>query len=378
MFNVLFTTSLAFLITFLTIPAIIIIAEQKKLYDIPDARKLHTKPIASLGGVGIFGGFFLASLLLISIKDHPEFQYFFAAATAIFFLGIKDDILILSATKKFIIQLLSAGIIIHFGGLRIESMHGIFGLYALPELISIAVSYISIIVVVNAFNLIDGVDGLAGSLGLMTMSLFGIYFFVNGQSAYALFAFAMAGSLVAFLLFNYNPARIFMGDSGSLLLGLVNAVLVMKFIAVADNPATTYPLQSAVAIGFSILMVPLADTLRVFSIRIFKGRSPFSPDRNHIHHLLLDKGLSPKYVTLCCLLLNMMFITLAYFARSFGPSYVMLALTLFACAFLGLLISFKGPERTVALGRPLPKKSEAVLAASTKFVSRKEAAVLEN
>ncbi len=296
-----------------------------------------------------------------------------------FFLGIKDDILILSASKKFIIQLLSAGIIIHFAGLRIQSMHGLFGLYALPEVVSIAVSYISIIVVINAFNLIDGVDGLAGSLGLLTMTLFGTYFYLNGQSAYALFAFAMAGSLIAFLIFNYNPARIFMGDSGSLLLGLVNAILVMKFIAVADNPATLYPLQSAVAIGFSILMVPLADTLRVFSIRIFKGRSPFVPDRNHIHHLLLDKGLSPKYVTLCCLLLNIMFITLAYFARSFGPSYVMLALTLAACTFLGLLISFKSPEPKLPLGRTMPKKkSETVLAATPKFVTRAKEAVLEN
>jgi UDP-N-acetylmuramyl pentapeptide phosphotransferase/UDP-N-acetylglucosamine-1-phosphate transferase len=304
MLNVFLTASVSFLITFLIIPVIIKIAEQKKLYDLPDARKLHTRPIASLGGIGIYGGFFLASLLSIQAAFNPEFQYFFAAATVMFFLGIKDDLVILSATKKFIGQMIAAAILIHLGGLRIESMHGVFGITELPEAFSLALSYISIIVITNAFNLIDGVDGLAGTLGLLTTTIFGAYFFMVDMPAYALIAFSLAGSLLAFLIFNYNPARIFMGDSGSLLLGLINSILVIKFITVADSAQIAYPIESAVAVGFSILMVPLADTLRVFSIRIFQGRSPFSPDRNHIHHLLLDRGMSPKFITLYCPLLH--------------------------------------------------------------------------
>ncbi|RYY90144.1 MAG: undecaprenyl/decaprenyl-phosphate alpha-N-acetylglucosaminyl 1-phosphate transferase [Chitinophagaceae bacterium] len=338
MLNVLLTASVAFVLTFLAVPVIIRIAELKKLYDVPDARKLHTKPIASLGGVGIFIGFFLASLLTVDLKASPEFQYFFAAATVIFFLGIKDDILILSATKKFIGQVGAAAIIIHLCGIRIESMHGLFGLWQLPQAFSLALTYLTIILIINAFNLIDGVDGLAATLSLLTMCVFGAYFAFSGLAAYASLSFAMAGALMAFLIFNYNPAKIFMGDSGSLMLGLVNSILVIKFIQVADSPGMPYPIPSSVAVGFAILVVPLTDTLRVFSIRILNGRSPFSPDRNHIHHLLLDRGLNHKYVTFSCLLLNMGFISIAYFGRSLGPNYLMLIISTVSAVLLGALI----------------------------------------
>jgi UDP-GlcNAc:undecaprenyl-phosphate/decaprenyl-phosphate GlcNAc-1-phosphate transferase len=357
MLNVLLTASVSFVITFLAIPVIIRIAEQKKLYDLPDARKLHTKPISSLGGVGIYVGFFLASLLSIQLPANPEFQYFFAAATVIFFVGMKDDIIILTAMKKFLGQVAAAAILIHLANVRITSMHGLFGINELPEAFSLALTYITIIVTVNAFNLIDGVDGLAATLGLLTMCVFGGYFYMVDMFAYSVLSFSLAGSLVAFLIFNYNPAKIFMGDSGSLLLGLVNAILVIKFITVADSALVTYPIESAVAVGFSILMVPLADTLRVFSIRIFHGRSPFSPDRNHIHHMLLDRGMNHKLVTFSCLLLNMAFISLAYFGRNMGPSYAMLAILTASLAVLGIVMYVKRGQP--AMDQPLQANNEA-------------------
>ena len=376
MLDMLLTASVSFIITFLAVPVIIKIAETKNLYDVPDGRKLHSRPVASLGGIGIFGGFFLASLLSISVKANPEFQYFFASAIVIFFLGIKDDILILTATKKFIGQVLAAAIIIHLGGIRIDSMYGLLGIFDLPEAFSLALSYMTIIVVVNAYNLIDGVDGLAGTLGLLTMSVFGAYFFMVGMPAYALMAFAMGGSLLAFLIFNYNPAKIFMGDTGSLMLGMVNAILAIKFITVSASPAAVFPIESSVAVGFSILMVPLADTLRVFSIRILQGRSPFTPDRNHIHHLMLDRGLNHKHVTLSCLLLNVIFITIAYFGRSMGPTYVMLTILGAAFAVLTLIVYAKKP---VARIQAVPAAEDGSKPALTKVVPiSTDAAVAEN
>lgn len=338
MLDIILTASVSFIITFLAIPVVIQVAEKKKLYDIPDERKLHTRLVASLGGVGIFGGFILASLLSIQGYQNPEFQYFFAAAIIIFFLGLKDDIMILSASKKFVGQIIAASILIHLGGIRLDSMHGVLGFNELPEGFGLALSYLTIIVVINSFNLIDGVDGLAASLGVLTMTVFGVYFFAIDYQAYALMAFAMAGSLVAFLIFNHNPARIFMGDSGSLLIGLINSILVIKFINVSDTPFVAVPVQSAVAVGFAILLVPLLDTLRVFSIRIFKGRSPFTPDRNHVHHLLLDSGLNHAAVTLTCVGLNIGFIVLAWMGKSMGPNYL-LSLIL-AISFTGLGILF--------------------------------------
>jgi UDP-N-acetylmuramyl pentapeptide phosphotransferase/UDP-N-acetylglucosamine-1-phosphate transferase len=337
MLDILLTASVSFIITFLAIPVILQIAEQKNLYDIPDERKVHTRPVASLGGVGIFGGFLLACLLSIQGYINPEFQYFFAAALVIFFLGLKDDLMVLSATKKFIGQVIAASILIHLGGIRLDSMHGLFGFDQVPEGFGLALSYLTIIVVINSFNLIDGVDGLAASLGILAMLIFGAYFFAVAQQAYALLAFSMAGSLVAFMIFNHHPAKIFMGDSGSLMIGLVNAILVIKFINVANTSVVSFPVPSAVAIGFAVLIVPLLDTLRVFSIRIINGRSPFTPDRNHVHHLLLQRGLSHAAVTFTCVGINIGFILLAWFGRSLGPTYLLLIILLLSFFGLGLL-----------------------------------------
>ena len=166
--KILLGTAIAFIITFAAIPVIIKMSEIKKLFDIPDARKLHSVPISSLGGLGIFAGFILSSLLIIPFANGPEFQYFMASALIIFFLGLKDDILVLTAMKKFIGQVLAAFIIIYKGGVQIKSMHGFLGVYELPEPFSLVLTYFTVIVIINSFNLIDGVDGLASSLGLMT------------------------------------------------------------------------------------------------------------------------------------------------------------------------------------------------------------------
>lgn len=350
MLDVLLTASVSFIITFLAVPVILQVAEKKKLYDIPDERKVHTRPVASLGGVGIFGGFLLAALLSIQGYLNPEFQYFFAAALVIFFLGLKDDLMILSASKKFIGQLIAASILIHLGKIRLDSMFGLFGFEQLPEGFGLALSYLTIIVVINSFNLIDGVDGLAASLGILTMLVFGIYFFAVEYQAYALLSFAMAGSLGAFLIFNHHPAKIFMGDSGSLMIGLVNAILVIKFINVAHDPLVALPVTSSVAIGFAILIVPLLDTLRVFSIRILNGRSPFTPDRNHVHHLLLDRGLSHAAVTFTCVGINVGFIMLAWFGRSLGTTLLLMIMLTLAFSGLGLLY-YGRPRRTMVISK---------------------------
>lgn len=345
--DILLTASVAFIITFLSIPVVMQVAEKKKLYDIPDERKLHTRLIASLGGVGIFAGFILASLLSIQGSINPEFQAYFAAAIVIFFLGLKDDIMILSASKKFVGQLLAASIIIHLGDLRLDSLHGLFGVEKVSEGFGLAITYLTIIVVMNSFNLIDGVDGLAASLGILSMIVFGIYFFFADMQAYALLSFAMAGSLTAFIIFNHHPAKIFMGDSGSLMVGMINSILVIKFILVADKPLATVPMNAVVAIGFAILIVPLLDTLRVFSVRIINGRSPFSPDRIHIHHLLLDRGLNHAAVTFTCVAINVLFILLAYFGQPLGPNYLLFIMLSIAFSGLGVLYYQKARKRLV-------------------------------
>lgn len=346
--NIFFSSGLAFLITFFSIPVIIKVAKEKKLFDEPGERKIHKEVIPTLGGLGIFAGFIFSTLMGLPRGESAPFQYFLAAIMLIFFMGLKDDILILTAAKKFVGQLVAAGIIIKFGGIEIKDMSGIIGLHLLSPTASFLISLFTIVVITNSFNLIDGVDGLAGSLGLLTTLLFGIYFYFSGQILYAVMALSLAGSLAAFLIFNFHPAKIFMGDTGSLLIGLINSILVIQFINTASDPNSTIPLASAPAIGFAILIVPLFDTLRVVGLRLLSRRSPFWPDRNHIHHFLLDIGLSHRMIALSCVAINLLFILMSYFLRFAGTAIVMMVLVATAI-LLVTVIYYSRPKKKIAV-----------------------------
>lgn len=343
--KILLSSGLAFIITFFAIPVIIQVAKDKKLFDKPDDRKVHKAVIPTLGGLGIFAGFIIATLLGVPQGANSEVQYFVAASIVIFFLGLKDDILILSATKKFAGQMIAAAILIKFGGILINNMHGFLGVYEIPHLASIVLTFLTIIVITNSFNLIDGVDGLAGSIGIITSLIFGFYFFYINQFTYAIMAFSLTGSLIGFIIYNFPPARIFMGDTGSLLVGLINSILVIKFINIASDPNGLLPIESATTIGFAVLMLPLFDTLRVFGLRILNRRSPFSPDRNHIHHFLLDMGLSHRATTIVCILSNIFFIVIAFSMRFMGTTYLMALL--FSVAIILTFIVYTLRERKI-------------------------------
>ena len=352
MFDVILSLAISFTVTFLAIPVIINVAEMKKLFDVPDARKVHQSAITPLGGIGIFAGFVFGCLLTVNFKSSFEFQYFIAATLVIFFLGLKDDILVISPIKKFIGQVLTAFLIIYYGRIQIRSMHGFFGIQELPEMFSLILTYFAVIVIINSFNLIDGVDGLAGSLGLMSSVLFGIYFLRVDMPSYYILAFSLSGSLLAFLIFNFQPAKIFMGDTGSLLIGSVNAILVIKFINTASDTDIVFPVASSPAIGFTILMIPLLDTLRVFAIRIFKRRSPFSPDRNHIHHLLLDRGFSHRAITLILVAINLGLVAFVYLERSLGCTILILSVFAFFFSFIALCYYARSKPRWAVAKTP--------------------------
>jgi len=322
--NLLTAGLLAFCITFVLIPKVIKVANFKKLYDVPDDRKVHKTPIPSLGGVGIFAGF-VTSLLLFGQLDATNYlQYYTLAFVVVFFFGIKDDVMILSPQKKFFGQLLVAVILTFKANLLLTNMHGFLGIHTLNTSISYILSIFTIIVIMNAYNLIDGIDGLAATISIITACVFAWFFYMNGEGAFAMLGFTFACSLLAFLIFNYAPAKIFMGDTGSMLCGLVNAILVIHFIETATSSKVMNVTESP-ALGFGILIMPLLDTLRVFALRILKGRSPFYPDRNHLHHILLDRGLSHKVITFIIGSSAIVFIALTYFALPMGTTAIILS-----------------------------------------------------
>ncbi|MEP6844881.1 MAG: MraY family glycosyltransferase [Panacibacter sp.] len=319
---------IAYIVTFLLMPFIIRVARINKLYDKPDERKTHTYSVSSLGGVGMIAGLSISILLVtdFSVGD-SAFQYYLASFFIIFMLGVIDDIFVLHPLKKLTGQLLVAVILTTKAHLLITSLQGLGGFFELGSAVSYILTFFAILLIINSFNLIDGVDGLAGSLGLVSSFFFGLFFYLKGDIPYAILGFSMAGTLMAFLVFNFPPARIFMGDSGSMLTGLVNAILVIRLIE-EGNFSTGVTVYSPLALGFSILLIPMLDVLRVFIIRLTKGYSPFTPDRNHIHHLLLNKGFNHTQVTVTMLLASIIFTTVGYFINQLNINLIAVILTL--------------------------------------------------
>lgn len=298
---------IAYLITFFLLPFIIRIARINKLFDLPDERKTHDYPISSLGGIAIFTALLMSLLLVYDFRSFGnEFQFYLAAFFVIFIIGVIDDIFILKAWKKVLGQLASVALLTLKAHLLITNLQGFLGIYQLTEFQSIAITFFSLMLLINAFNLVDGVDGLAATLGMVTCMLFGLFFVLNGQIPYGILAFSISGSLLAFLIYNFPPAKIFMGDSGSTLIGLVVAVLAIRFVETAAVE-TVFSVQCPPAIAFSILLLPLIDVLRVITLRLLKKKSPFKPDRNHLHHLLQNKGFSHTQVTLSLLGVSLFF-----------------------------------------------------------------------
>lgn len=292
---------IAYLTTFFLLPLIIKLAHENKIYDIPDERKTHNYPVSSLGGIAIFSGLILSMLLVSDFNNYnADLQYYMAGFFVIFILGLIDDIFILKAWKKTLGQLAVAAVLTLKGNLLVSNLHGFLGIHALTQTESIYITFFTIILLINAFNLLDGVDGLAGSIGLVACLFFGTFFLINNVLPYAVLAFSIAGALLAFLMYNFPPAKIFMGDSGSTLIGLICSILAIKFVENSKIQASLADYATPV-VAFGFLLIPLMDVLRVFALRIARGKSPLAPDRSHLHHLLQNKGLSHSEVTITLL-----------------------------------------------------------------------------
>jgi len=299
----------AFLVTFIIMPVLINVLTKQQLLDIGGRRKIHKGFVPSMGGIAIFLGFLFSSLVWIPFGELAFYRYFCAAAVILFITGMRDDLTPLSPRGKLVMQLLATCMVVWGGGgnmgIRIVSFYGFLGIGELPLFVSYLLSIFAIIVITNAFNLIDGLDGLAGLIGLIALTLMVGWFLLvrDGQNhtwAMALLLIGFIGGIVAFLCYNWHPASIFMGDTGSLLLGFVLAVGTIKFLQINGDPhfVSLYKINAPISMAIALVIIPLFDTGRIFLLRISQGRSPFSPDKLHIHHMLLRMGLTHSQVAL--------------------------------------------------------------------------------
>ena len=314
------------LISMFSIPTIISVAHSKRILDEPDFRKVHRTNTPQLGGIGVFAGF-VTGIAIFGLMTGGV-QQMLAGCLIMFFVGVKDDINGVSVFKKFFVQVLAAGIVLFYADVRITSFQGLFGIYDLDIGISYAFTFLVILCITNAVNLIDGVNGLAGTTVIVMCAVFGAYSFVFKEFNYAYAAFALAGGMVGFLRYNMFNAKVFMGDTGALVSGFIVSIMAIHFIEMKA-------VHSAPAIAISVLFIPLFDTLRVFTIRVYNGVSPFMPDRNHVHHYLNDMGLSHFMVVVVLATFNVSIIGFVIVFSELGNTSLLLVL-----GSIGVLTSF--------------------------------------
>jgi UDP-N-acetylmuramyl pentapeptide phosphotransferase/UDP-N-acetylglucosamine-1-phosphate transferase len=290
----------SFLVVLLSTPALIKVALMKRLFDEPDEeRKLHCRRIPTIGGIIIFAATLFSFSLWYSGENASLLQYLVATGLLLFFVGVKDDIIGTAPVKKLIAHIIAAGILVLMANVRITSLHGLFGVYKIPEWASIGLSVFAYIVIVNAFNLIDGVDGLASGVGTIATLFFAWFFYNQANYVMTALALSLCGSLLGFLIFNFSPAKIFMGDSGSLTIGLFMSILAVRLVEFPYSILhLDFKLISKPILALAILAYPLVDTLRVFIYRAIRGQSPFTADRNHYHHRFQRAGYSDKQTVL--------------------------------------------------------------------------------
>jgi UDP-N-acetylmuramyl pentapeptide phosphotransferase/UDP-N-acetylglucosamine-1-phosphate transferase len=303
-------------------PSVIKLAIKKRILTGGGGRNAHEGFTPNIGGIAIFIGLLLSNLFLLGfyiqeissespfldLSSYNKFlSYIILTVSCIimFIVGLSDDLTSLSSKTRFIIQIIVAYCLTYYGNIRIESLSGLFGFNDLPYFLSIVFSMTIVIFIINSFNLTDGLDSLATSLGIYILASFGVLFLLSNHFYDATLCFAGVSSLFAFWFYNRPPAKIFMGDSGSLVIGVIIAYSAIKLC--------NFPIDASGSINpvfiLCVLAYPSVDTLRVFLVRIFAGKSPFTADRNHIHHLLVDKdfnhGWAAFFAVMYCIVLTL-------------------------------------------------------------------------
>ena len=334
-YNILYALLTSFTITFFIIPKVILFAQRFRLSDRAGERASHEGSVPIFGGLAIFIGIIIS---LLFWTDFSNILFFIISLLIVFFVGIVDDLLGLSPYKKLIGQTIAILIVIYSGSIQIDNMHGVLLVYDLSLFFSTLFTLFVVIVITNGFNLIDGVDGLASGIGVISSLFFGLIAFIMNQTDMAIIAFSLMGSLMAFLRYNFNPAKIFMGDTGSLVVGMILLVLAINLIQHGFSYDTINYENKGPLMAIVFLSLPLFDSLRVFIVRASKGIGPLSAGRDHIHHALLDLGLGHKKTAIILYLISLLLIIISCFLIDMNLNLAILILS--TISYILLIIPF--------------------------------------
>jgi UDP-N-acetylmuramyl pentapeptide phosphotransferase/UDP-N-acetylglucosamine-1-phosphate transferase len=353
------------LLAIVIIPKLLVIATERKLFDLPDDRKTHNHPVPRIGGVSFFPCILFSMLLIIGLSaeyspdnqmlaDCSGFSLFFCGLTLLYLCGVKDDIVGLSYRYKFIVQILVSLIIVS-SGIYINDLYGFMGINALAPYIGIPLTIGAIILIINAINLIDGIDGLASGLSLFALGVYGSLFILDNQWIYAAIAFSTVGVLIPFFFYNVygsvqRQRKIFMGDSGSLSLGLILAFLAIRYAC--NTGSTSINIETVLVVAFSPILLPILDVMRVIFYRIKNKKHLFKPDQNHIHHKLLNMGLTKSISLVVIMFYNVCICMMNFFIIRYVNVMIVFSLDVVIWILANMLISRiirqKLPRQTVA------------------------------
>ena len=339
---VILTFAISAAIGWFVIPRIVIIAKMKRLFDEHNSRKVHKGAVPRLGGLSFFPAALFSFAFVLGLRYYygydialdlqiellTEFLFVMAGMLILYFVGMADDLIGVGYRNKFVVQIFAAACLV-LAGVTVFDLQGLLGVHRLPFALDALLTIIVVVLTVNAFNLIDGVDGLCSGLGTIILTSLGILFIYYQLFVYAMFAFGMVGVLIAFFQYNVLGTRlkVFMGDTGSLTLGYMIVFLSLKFMNLENTTFITLGIRSTMAIVAGLLFVPVFDTSRVFVSRISRGKSPFYPDKNHVHHKLLQLNRTHLQSTGILLLMEIGFILLNFSLAEFaglGINWVLL------------------------------------------------------
>ncbi|MGY6521248.1 MAG: MraY family glycosyltransferase [Mongoliitalea sp.] len=331
--------------------------KKTNVVDAPGGRKIHKGFIPSMGGIGFVVATLISVAIWFNFEDVVQTRYFLAAFGLMFFVGLRDDMVELTAWQKLGGQMVAAYMVVVVSDIRLTGLYGFLGIWDLPVLLSYAFSIFIILALTNSFNLIDGLDGLAGSLAVISFTFLGYWFMTADLMPYALFSFACVGGVLSFLVFNWHPAKIFMGDTGSLSLGFALSTLTILFID--SNATMTHSdgllFMAPLATGMAILIIPIYDTLRVFVRRIRRGKSPMEADKSHIHHFLMRMGMRHDQVALTLAGVKVVFLAVAILGAGLTDHIMVPVVVLMALALgLGLdKVTLKQVKKSVRKAPPV-------------------------
>src|SRR5690554_5767718 len=348
------STLTSFFFGFLITPVLIYLLKKGNVIDAPGGRRIHRGFVPSMGGVAIVLATFASIMAWFSLEQLIVTRYFLVGLGIMFSVGMRDDLIELSAMQKLIGQCIPAFFVVVMADIRFTGLYGFMGVFEIPYFASVGLTILALIILTNSFNLIDGSDGLAGILSLVGFLFLGCWFYTTGLMAYSLISFSMVGAVLSFLVFNWHPAKIFMGDTGSLSLGFALTALTILFVDTNGTMLASegFKINAPIACGIALMIVPMYDTLRIFIKRILNGKSPFRPDKSHIHHFLLRMGFKHNEVAL--ILGGVMLAFVALVVGSSLNDHIMIPIVIALAVILGAWLDEMTLRRVKIIYKKVP------------------------